>query len=172
MAGRKVPMPRPGTSKQTVGTPRVLLDAVRKRLGVRDFDIDLAAIRRNAVCYQYLGPDAIDDDQRNALASWVRWKRGSGWAWLNPPYKKLYPWVRKAKREATRYGARIAMLVPLSVAEWWCDHVHDEAVILLLKGRITFRGHTKPYPKDCAILLYGSGLRPGYYIWDWRQVHE
>lgn len=167
----KMPKQKPGKSRQDYATPKVLLDAVRRRLGIRDFDIDLAAHKRNKVCYQYLGPDHADEDHRNALASWVRWKRGRGWSWLNPPFANIYPWTWKAQRESSRYGARIAMLVPLSLAQWWCDHVHDSnVVILLLVGRVTFKGETSPYPKDCCVLLFGSGLKPGYYLWRWNDA--
>lgn len=169
---RKMPVQKPGRSVQAVGTPRRLLRAVQRRLGIVDFDIDLAANDRNAICKRYYGPHSLLEP--DALKSWVRWgTKERGWSWLNPPFADIYPWLRKAKREATRYGARIAVLVPLSIAQWWVDHVHDEdVVILLLVGRVTFRGHDKPYPKDCVILLYGSGLKAGYYLWDWKGKTE
>ncbi len=167
---RRMPPQRPGKSVQAVGTPRALLRAVKRRLGIRDFDVDLAANRHNYVCDTWYGPGSPAVDHRDSLASWVRWqpRMCDGWSWLNPPFADIWPWLRKAKRESSRYGARIAVLVPLSIAEWWVDHVHDDCVILLLVGRVTFRGHAKPYPKDCVILLYGSGLPAGYYLWKWR----
>jgi hypothetical protein len=52
-------------------------------------------------------------------------------------------------------------------SNWWRDHVHDKARVLLLNGRITFVGETHGYPKDCCLLLYGPSVEPGYEVWSW-----
>jgi hypothetical protein len=39
--------------------------------------------------------------------------------------------------------------------------------------RLTFVGHTDPYPKDLALLLYGPSVSPGYEMWMWaNDAHE
>jgi hypothetical protein len=70
-------------------------------------------------------------------------------------------------------GAKTTMLVPAAVgANWWRDHVHEEASVLFLNGRLTFVGHTSPYPKDLALLLFATHtdhVAPKWYeVWNWR----
>lgn len=161
---KAVPAQKPGRSVQVVCTPPIFLDAVRCLLEIRDFTIDLAASADNAVCPTYY------DEARNALIQ--PWRVGEGWAWCNPPFGDLRPWVQKAATEAEDFGAHVAMLVPAGVgSNWWRDYVHDVATVMLLNGRLTFVGHTAPYPKDCALLLYGPSAvhraRPAYDVWRW-----
>lgn len=158
------PIQKPGRSKQDYGTPPAFLAAVKDRLGIFQFDCDLAASKDNAVCPRYL---SVMDD----ALSGIPWNRGPGWNWLNPPFTNLGAWANKADISMTLFGARTAMLVPAAVgANWWRDWVHERASVLFLNGRLTFVGCTDPYPKDCALLLYApnhDGLN--YDVWTWRQ---
>lgn len=156
-----MPMPaqKPGRSRQDYRTPPALLAAVRRRFGIREFAIDLAASPDNTVAPLFY--TATDD----ALVQPWRTK-GGGWGWCNPPFAELEPWVMKAAHES-KIGAKVLMLVPASIANWWRDWVDGWACVLLLNGRITFVGETKPYPKDCALLVYGPDVAPGYRVWSW-----
>lgn len=100
---------------------------------------------------------------------------GEGWAWLNPPYANIRPWVARAYGQSRgfttmrRKGANIAMLVPAGVgANWWRDYVDKKAMVWFLNGRLTFVGCETCYPKDCALLLYGPDVAPGYDVWHWQ----
>lgn len=152
------PPQKPGRSRQDYGTPADFLVATKNRLGILEFACDLAASESNTCAEVYFTQEAD-----SLKGKWVF----NGWCWLNPPFSRLEPWVSKAF-EQSRVGARIAMLVPAGVgANWWRDHVHGKAFVLLLNGRITFVGETMPYPKDCALLLYGPDVAPGYDVWTW-----
>ena len=156
-----VPVQKPGRSKQNYQTPPAFLGAVRQWLGVEDFTIDLAADKGNAVVPNHYtkAQDALQQDWRS-----------SGWAWLNPPFGHLEPWVRKAWEESQR-GAALVMLVPAGVgANWWRDWVHGKAQVLLLNGRLTFVGESTCYPKDCCLLVYGPTVVPQYCVWSWQNA--
>lgn len=156
---KTMPAQRPGQSQQNVQTPGRLLRAVRTLLGIDAFTVDLAASAENTVARKFYS------QRTNALRQ--SWALG-GWNWLNPPFSRLGPWVKKALLEQA-HGARTIMLVPAAAgANWWRDHVHGKAHVLLLNGRITFVGHTKPYVKDCALLIYADGWAPGYAVWSWK----
>jgi phage N-6-adenine-methyltransferase len=167
------PKQKPGKSKQDYQTPIEFLDAARAFLGIKDFDIDLAASAANAVTSRFY------DETMNSLVQ--PWKVGDGWNWLNPPFAHIKPWVERAFTMSL-LGAKTAVLVPAGVgANWWRDWVHNKAYVLFLNGRITFGGTTpnpktgKPdaYPKDCALLLYDTRLdnqlTNHYGIWQWTQ---
>ncbi len=155
-----MPAQKPGSSKQDYGTPDDFLTAAKAYLGIEDFDIDLAASPENAVtgCYYTADDDALVQP----------WKVGDGWNWLNPEYSRIEPWVQRAYEQA-QLGARTAVLIPASVgANWWARWVHSHAHIVLLNGRLQFKGAIGLYPKDCALLLYAAELPPEYTVWAWK----
>lgn len=160
----KMPAQKPGLSEQVVRTPWQFIEAVEKRLAIDSFDIDLAGDAENSVVNE---PDNVITEEMNSLAPEVSWK-AEGWSWLNPPYSNIEPWVKKATFQSLS-GAKIAMLVPASVgANWWRQWVNQFAYVTYLNGRITFVGHTAPYPKDLALLLYAPFLEGGSCNWRWR----
>ncbi len=154
---RKVPRQKRGRSKQDYATPEDFLGAVKGLLGIEGFEWDLAASEANTVVpWHYYGK------YEDSLS--CSWSPMRGWMWLNPPYANIRPWVQKAYES----GSKIAVLVPASTgSNWWRDWVHEKARIVLLNGRITFRGQKDPYIKDLVLLLYGSKQTPGYEIWRW-----
>lgn len=173
---KRMPKQKPGESEQSVGTPRDFLDAVEKRLGIDGFEWDLAASEDNTIVpiHYYYDPDTQTDvavknhfdETDNALVQeWSIY----GWNWLNPPFGDINPWVKKAWEESRR-GVHTAVLVPASVgSKWWAAWVDNKAYVTYLTGRLTFVGHTKPYPKDCALLLYAPFLAGGSCYWNWKQ---
>lgn len=174
---RVMPKQKPGRSKQDYGTPASFLTAVKYLLGIREFDIDLAATHVNRVAPSYFGPE---DEEFPAFTSARKgtnaliqptWRVGNGWNWLNPPFSRIEPWVRKAAQQYREHGAHTAVLVPAGVgANWHRDWAHNVAQVLFINGRLTFEGELLPYPKDCMLLLYG---RPsGYWVWDWKRLIE
>ena len=163
-----MPLQKPGRSAQVVQTPPEFLERVRNLLKIDDWAIDLAANKHNTVC------DVFLSKQHDALRSRWRWQDFVGaeqWAWLNPPFGRIEPWVQKTcetKGSLSNY-AGIAVLLPASVgSNWWATYVDKQCLVLLLKGRLTFVGHTSPYPKDLVLLLYSLPVKPGYEVWDWR----
>ncbi len=149
------PRQKRGQSRQDYRTPPEFLRAVKSKLGIAQFSIDLAASPDNAVCEKYF------TEADNSLVQ--EWNH-TGVAWCNPPFNNIRPWVAKA---CTSHG-RVAMLVPASVgANWWKEYVHQKCLVYFLNGRITFVGEKDPYPKDCALLLYSSFSDIGYEVWTW-----
>ncbi len=160
-----MPAQKPGRSVQEVVTPRELLDAVEERFGY--IGCDLAASDDNAVCHWYYGLDnGLDalDEQRD-------WAADDGYklSWLNPPYGKIAPWAAKCV-EQSALDARIAMLVPAAVgSNWFNQYVRPYAYVLELTPRVTFVGHSHPYPKDLILAYYCPERFIGREAWYWRK---
>lgn len=156
------PKQKPGNSKQDYRTPPEFLDAVRRKLNIYDFSVDLAASDDNHVCPVYM---TKEDD---ALGPHSQWHIMGGWQWLNPPYAHIRPWVAKCWAES-QLGARIACLVPAGIgSNWYKDYVLGKAHTLILNGRITFVGCDAGYPKDLMLLLYEPNTYGGTSIWSWQ----
>lgn len=152
-----MPAQRPGKSRQDYSTPPEFLEALREHLGIRDFNLDAAASRENAITTPfYDGSPGLD----GLVEPW------DSWTFCNPPFGNIRPWVAKAWEEGEENCS--AVLVPAAVgSNWWKDWVHNSAHVLFLNGRLSFDGKA-PYPKDCAILLYTPYCRGGYEVWSWR----
>lgn len=156
-----MPVQKPGKSEQVVATPVEFTRAILNRLREYDFECDLAADDDNKVTSIFY------DEKIDALTQ--PWDLGDGWNWLNPPYADIEPWVKRAWEQATQTGAKTVVLVPASTgSNWWRDWVYGKAYITYLNGRITFQGHSGPYPKDLVILLYAPYLNGGSCVWRWK----
>lgn len=154
-----MPTQKPHQSEQVVCTPPELLKALKIRLSIAEFAIDLAASSDNAVTSVY-----YTEAQDALIQPWAHF----GWGFCNPPFADLGPWVEKGWNEII-YGAQTCMLVPASVgSNWWRDFVDRRAHVLFLNPRVTFVGHKTAYPKDIAILLYTSFVFGGYEVFEWK----
>ncbi len=156
-----MPQQRPGDSKQDYQTPPELIRAVKLKLGVTEFYRDLAADQFNTQAKVFYTKE--DDSLTQS------WETPMGqWNWLNPEYEDIEQWVLRGLLQ--RGVANTAILIPSSTgANYWRDFIHHKSRVLFLNGRVTFVGHTMPYPKDLALILYGGGLKHGYEVWDWRK---
>lgn len=160
-----MPAQKPGRSKQDYETPEDFLDAVKCLLGIQQFSIDLAASAENAKADRFYGV------AENALVCpWTPFCSFTDqWAWCNPPFAQIAPWVEKASHEADA-GGQIAMLLPAAVgANWYRDWVHKRAQVLALNGRLTFVGETICYPKDRLLVLWDQTRQPDFLVWTWRE---
>jgi phage N-6-adenine-methyltransferase len=160
-----MPAQRPGRSVQEVGTPRAFLGAVQERFGAIAWD--LAANEANHVVAGWFGPGSPTQDEDALGRSWQH--APGGLLWLNPPYNRIKDFAVKCKLEAVK-GARIAMLIPASVAtNWFADHIHGNALVLPIRPRLTFVGHSAPYPKDLMLVLWDMDEPDGFEPWEWNK---
>jgi len=146
-------------TKQSYETPDNFFEAVNRSL---PFAWDLAASEYNRKCHNF-----IDESSDSLTHPWHTLNHRS-WLWLNPPFKNIAPWARKCYEES-RLGANVVMLTPASVgSNWFRDRVWKKALVVFLNGRLTFKGETTCYPKDCMISIFSNSVSPGCTIWDWR----
>ncbi len=165
-----MPLQKPGRSKQNYGTPKDFIKAALWRLNIQEFVHDFAADEYNRVsaCTWF-------DADFNALredVDWVDYVPEGEWGWLNPPFNNIAPWAKRCA-ELKQAGGQVAFLVPASVdANWYRDHVHGQALVLALNGRLAFMPDkpTWMYPKGCVLCLYSPRISPGFDVWDWRKT--
>lgn len=148
--------------------------------GVFDFKVDAAATKANRKCRAYFGPDHPDPARRDGLLV----PRAPRRRWLNPPYSKVAPWLKKAHEEADamlRGFGLVVALVPLDPStRWWADWAMKANRIIHLFGkRIQFKpqrgvkasSNTGP----SSLLVYDGPQRVGepktYYL-DYAQSLE
>lgn len=98
------------------------------------FQIDAAASSENALCRRFI------TEERDALAtSWAEMISVPGYAWINPPYSDIAPFVRKAAEESEQQVGTV-MLVPADTSVGWFSEALSTAseVRFITAGRLSF----------------------------------
>ena len=155
---RKMPVQKPGLSKQDYSTPHEFIEAVRSRFNIRRFEYDLAATAGNSKGCLYF------DANQNGLAQ--NWSRLKGDLWLNPPFGDIGSWAEKCSEY--KGSGRIFFLTPASVgANWFNRYVWTSAAVYALNGRLSFDGKA-PFPKDCMLSVFERKPVTKFEVWRWR----
>lgn len=134
-------------------TPQPLFDQLHKEF---KFYLDAAASQENRKCLCYI--PVISDSLP------VAWHgiAGARAIWLNPPYSKIGPFLKKAYEES-QHGCTVVCLIPSRTdTKYWHDYVMKAAEIRFIKGRLKF-GRSKnsaPFP-SCVVVFQPK--RPNFY---------
>ncbi len=177
-----MPAQKPHRSKQDYGTPMEFIEAVLKRLHIRQFAFDFGADDKNHKAARYW---TKQDDSLARVGTWHKQLRG-GWGWLNPEFADIDPWAAACAQTA-KDGGSVALLTPMGAPNWFIKHVHHKALVLALNGRLCFvddwqhtidpspknttgRCYTSEplYPKDCMLSLFSPLVAPGFDVWRWK----
>jgi DNA N-6-adenine-methyltransferase Dam len=155
-----------GPSVQTYGTPQVLLDAIRAKFGIQQWDFDLACDSHN--CIAPMGYK-LDEGQDSLLQDWSELDGLN--CFLNPPFGKGKLFAEKAAQaRAVASRPQVFALFLASVgSSWFAKHVRPYASTHILTGRVTFIGCDKPFDRDLILAAYdGVEHTHPIEVWDWR----
>lgn len=134
-------------------TPEWLFQKLNK---IYNFTLDPAADHFNRKCAKYftLDEDGLKQD----------WKGET--VFINPPYSKIYDWVKKAHTEAlTNKTKSVAILPARTDTRWFHEYCLDGAVvseIIFIKGRLKFGEgkNSAPFPSMIVVFDQGNNTRP------------
>ncbi|EPK8591759.1 phage N-6-adenine-methyltransferase [Pluralibacter gergoviae] len=112
-------------------TPHPLFEALNAEFS---FVLDAAASADNAMCRRF-----ITEEQDTLVTPWADYMTISGYAWLNPPYSEIMPFVKKAAAESQNQIGTV-MLVPADTSVGWFSEAIRSAseVRLITAGRLAF----------------------------------
>jgi phage N-6-adenine-methyltransferase len=149
--------------KQDYATPMELMAAVVRDFG--DVYLDLAASQQNTKCMEF-----FSEEDNSLLQPWADLKSTSReFMWLNPPFKRVTPWMEKCRIEAAK-GARILTLTKASAgANWFREILLPNAAVFILQSRVQFIGMDHVFTQDLAIAEWGTGKRGWMGYWDWER---
>ncbi|PBO08783.1 phage N-6-adenine-methyltransferase [Aeromonas salmonicida] len=165
----------PTDTRDMTQTPLYLFRALDLEF---NFALDAAALPETALCQKYLTPDidALSVDWGDFISPLVR----SPWAWLNPPYSNIAPWVNKAI-EQQGLGIGTVMLVPQDTSTAWYPGELASEVRHITgyrdergkwhNGRVSFINKAtgeemKGNPKGSMFLIFAPGWRSACRIHD------
>lgn len=158
----------PEATRDMTQTPLWLFRALDREF---NFALDAAALPETALCEKYLTPDidALSVDWGDFISPSVR----SPWAWLNPPYSDIGPWVEKAIEQQGR-GIGTVMLVPQDTSTEWYPGMRASEVRHITgyhdangkwrNGRVSFINKAtgeemKGNPKGSMLLIFAPNWR-------------
>lgn len=98
------------------------------------FQLDAAAAAHNALCRKF-----ITAEQNTLETPWDDYLSIPGYAWLNPPYSDITPFVKKAAAESANQIGTV-MLVPADTSVGWFKEAIQTAseVRFITAGRLAF----------------------------------
>lgn len=110
-------------------TPIELYEYLNARF---NFVCDVAASDHN-----YLHLNYLTESYDSVLNGWSHLK--SGYAFCNPPYSRILPWIKRA-REAADHGVGTVMLLPVDTSVEWFNELRKLAseIYFIVNGRISF----------------------------------
>ncbi len=78
-------------------------------------------------------------------------RRWGKFVFLNPPYSKPLPWVKKAYEESLLGSVVVGLLRGDTSTAWFHNYVLPYAQLRFVRGRICFNGKPAPFPSIIAI---------------------
>ena len=98
------------------------------------FQLDAAAAPYNALCRKF-----ITAEQNTLETPWADYLTIPGYAWMNPPYSDITPFVKKAAAESKNQIGTV-MLVPADTSVGWFREAIQSAseVRFITAGRLAF----------------------------------
>ena len=117
---------RTENSKDHFETPPEIWNPLNDRF---HFTVDAAASEENALCPVYF-------TQENSALEALVWGTPDDVVWLNPPYKNISPWLKKAYEQL----CTVVCLIPVATAtrHWW-EYVFPKAAeIIFIVPRVQF----------------------------------
>lgn len=121
------------SNNQVYETPDEIFDPLNHEF---NFDLDVCADSNNNKCLNYF------DEQMNGLNQ--KWK---GVCWMNPPFKDVQKWVKKAYEETFNGVTTVALVCAKTNTNWFHQYCLTNEV-RFIKGRPKFKGmkHGLPFP--------------------------
>ena len=127
-------------------TPKALLCSAIIKFDILPF-LDVACTEKNAQFSAYI------TKEDNALLH--EWKTDF---YANPPYSKVYDFMKKAYESHKKYNVTGLILVYAKTdTRWWHEFVEDKAEVHFIKGRVKFylngqiSENSAPYP-SCWVI--------------------
>lgn len=116
-----------------------------------NFTFDVCADENNKKTNDYFS------EQDDALS-----REWNGICWMNPPYKDLKLWVKKAYLESRHKDCTVVCLVPARTNTNWFHEYCMKGEIRFIKGRPKFKGCEHGLPQPLAIIVFGLDYQNNY----------
>lgn len=117
------------------------------------FTRDVCATPENTKCIEYW---TEDDNCLNKVWTGVNW--------MNPPYKNMKQYIKKAYDERNR-AITVCLIPARTNTKWWHDWCMNGEVWFIC-GRPKFKGCIHGLPQPLALVIFGQscGIMKSFYL--------
>lgn len=112
------------------------------------FTLDVCANSKNAKCKNYFSKE------QNGLKQ--RWK---GICWMNPPFKEVGKWIKKAYEESKKEAVVVCLVASRTNTNWWHEYCM-KGEIRFIRGRPKFNENKYGLPQPLAIVIFHNQKTP------------
>ena len=116
------------------------------------FTLDVCADEFNHKCDKYFSvqDNALEQDWSGNVC------------WMNPPYKDLKVWIKKAYEESRKPNTTVVCLIPARTnTKWWYDYCMNGKIIFII-GRPKFEGCIHGLPQPLALIVFNKDIHIEY----------
>lgn len=128
------------STNQTWETPDSIFNPLHREF---EFTLDVAASQNNHKCPQYFSEE--DDGLKQ------EWH--SERCWMNPPYKQVGKWVKKAYEESQKGATVVCLVQARTNTNWWHDYCM-KGEVRFIRGRPIFKGCKHGLPQPLAVVIF------------------
>ena len=128
-------------------------DLYEKINSLFNFTMDVCASKENTKC------ESFYSEENSCLT-----KKWSGVCWMNPPYRNMKNFIKKAYDE--RFNAVTVCLIPARTNTRWWHEWCMKGEVLFICGRPKFKGCVHGLPQPLALVVFGrdSGSINSFYF--------
>lgn len=98
------------------------------------FQLDAAASATNKLCEKF-----ISAEQDTLVTTWSDYVEAGGYAWMNPPYSDIGPFIRKAAAESENLIGTVMLLPADTSVGWFREAIYTASEVrFVTAGRLAF----------------------------------
>ena len=147
------------SNNQEYATPWNLFNKLNEEF---NFTLDVCAHEGNHKCERY-----YNEQQNSLIQDW-----GGEVCWMNPPYKTMKEWVKKAYEESRKDNTTVVCLIPARTNTKWWHQYCMKGEIRFIEGRPKFEGCIHGLPQPLALIIFNKDIHGNYSSFKYSEVDD
>ena len=147
------------SNNQEYATPWALFNKLDKEFC---FTLDVCANESNYKCPKYFTEEdnGLQQDWQNNVC------------WMNPPYKTMKEWIKKAYKESRKDNTTVVCLIPARTNTKWWHKYCMKGEIRFIEGRPKFEGCIHGLPQPLALVIFNQSIHGNYTSFKYSEVED
>ena len=147
------------SNNQEYATPWNLFNKLNKEF---NFTLDVCAHESNHKCERY-----YNEQQNSLIQDW-----SGEVCWMNPPYKTMKEWIKKAYEESRKDNTTVVCLIPARTNTKWWHQYCMQGEIRFIEGRPKFEGCIHGLPQPLALIIFNKDIHGNYTSFKYSEVDD
>lgn len=91
---------------------------------------------------------------------------------MNPPYKTMKEWIKKAYEESRKDNTTVVCLIPARTNTKWWHQYCMQGEIRFIEGRPKFEGCIHGLPQPLALIIFNKDIHGNYTSFKYSEVDD